>query len=107
MLDMVKTGLLAGLGAVMVTRDRLEQTLDRLVDQGRISREEARRIADELSAEGRKEWDRVQEGFLDAVRKALENMDVASRRRQEELEKRVENLEQRLAMAEDRLGRVR
>lgn len=106
MFDMVKTGLLAGLGAMVVTRDRLEEALDSLVDQGRISRDEARRMVEELTEGGRKEWEHLQEGLLEAVRKALETMDVASRRRQEELEKRLENLEKRLAMAEDRLGRV-
>ena len=106
MFDMVKTGLLAGLGAAVVTRDRLEEALDKLVDQGRISRDEARRMVEELSEDGRREWERLQELLQDGVRKALETMDVASRRRQEELEKRVLNLEQRLVMAEDRLGRM-
>ncbi len=106
MFDMLKTGLLAGLGAAIITKDRLEEVLDGLVDQGRISRDEARKIVDELSDGGRREWERLHEVLLDGMRKALETMDVASRRHQEELEKRVQNLEQRLAMAEDRLGRV-
>ena len=45
MIDTVKKALLAGVGAAVVTKDKIEHALDEFVRQGKVSADEARAMA--------------------------------------------------------------
>ena len=64
MLETIKKGLLASIGAVVLTRERIRQLLDKLVQEGKLSSEEAERLADRMAQEGEKELKSVQEPTL-------------------------------------------
>ena len=110
MLELIKKGLLAGLGAGAVTRDLVDQATAQLVEEGRLTREEARALADKLVESGTRKW----EGLEDEVRQTLvhtvEGLGLARqqdldrlRNRVADLEKQVERLSQGLE-AGDRPG---
>ena len=103
MLETIKNGFFAGLGAMVITKKKADEVLERLVEQGKITSQEARDIAEELSVSGRQELERYRDSFTEAVGEAVSSLDVAGKRRQDELAGKVEDLEKRLAMAEDRL----
>ncbi len=44
MFEFIRKGLLTGFGLVLVTRKKLMETTDKLVNDGRISREEAENL---------------------------------------------------------------
>lgn len=93
MLETMKKGLLASIGAAVLTRDRIRQTLEKLVQEGTLSSEEAERMADRMVEEGEKELKSLQEKMLSAVHRGLRNLDLVPRKEFEDLKKRVEVLE--------------
>jgi polyhydroxyalkanoate synthesis regulator phasin len=101
MLDLIKKGLLAGLGAVVVTKERVEKATQKLVDEGKISADEAEKLASELIESGEKQWHEVQAKITESVKRATENLNFCSRREYEELKSRVEALEKRVTVVED------
>ncbi len=102
MFDILKNGLLAGLGAAVLSKEKVEATLKRLVDEGKISSQEAHTLANELIDNGQKEWNEMQEKILETVRKGLDGVDVASAKTLRTLEERTTALEARQAALETR-----
>lgn len=100
MLDDIKKGLLAGLGMVFLTKDKIEETVHKMVDDARMSKEDARRLTDELVETGEKQWSRIEENVTETVRKGLRNLDVGSRKELDELKSRIRNLEERVSLLE-------
>ena len=101
MFEMIKKSLLASLGAAVVTKEKVENATRSWVDEGKISREEAERLANELVESGQHQWDEIQGKITDTVRKGLDTFDIGSKREFRELKERVENLEKRLATRDE------
>jgi len=100
MLEIFKKGLLAGLGAVVVTRDKIEEVTRRLMQEGRITREEMEKMREDLVKSGEARWEEISAHVSENVRKAMANLDIASREEFDKLKDRVLQLEKRVAMLE-------
>ena len=101
MLGEIKKGFFASIGAVLLTRDKVEQVTEKLVGETRLSREEARKLADELVQAGEKQWSDLESQVVDAVRKGVGSLDIGRKSELEALRERVDHLEKRLAMMEE------
>ncbi len=101
MFEMIRRSLLASLGAAVVTKEKVEEATRRFVDEGKISREEAERLANELVESGQHQLDDIQEKITDTVRKGLDTFDIGSKKEFQELKERVDELEKRLAALDD------
>lgn len=97
MIDFVKNTLLAGLGATVVTAEKVESVLQELVEKGKISAEESKTASRRIIDEGRKEFERSQNKLNMAFNELLEKSPVVFRKDFEALEKRVELLEKEIA----------
>lgn len=100
MFEMIKKSLLASLGAAVVTKEKIQEATLSLVEQGKISSEEAEKLADDLVKSGQREWEEVQTKISEGVRKGMDNLDISSKTEFQQLKARVENLEKRVAMME-------
>ena len=93
MKDLITNILLAGFGAMVLTKEKAEDIMAELIQKGSVSRDEAKAIMDSLVEKGEKE----KKGFLDSmrveVRKVIEEMGIPSKQEFEELKKRVQALE--------------
>ena len=101
MLDEIRKNLLTGLGAVLLTKDKIEEITRRLVDETRLSRRDADRLADELYRAGRDQWTSLESLIREAARRALSGMDIASRQEFEKLQSEVRHLRKRVDLLED------
>lgn len=101
MIDDIKKNLLTGIGAVLLTKKKIEEITRQWADEARLSREDADRLADELLQAGRQQWASIEAVIKDAVRRILSSMDVGSRRELEELNAKVSNLQKRVELLED------
>jgi polyhydroxyalkanoate synthesis regulator phasin len=101
--DMLRKGLFTGLGAALLTHERIQQTLDSLVQEGKVTADEARRMTEELVGKGRQEFKDLQERVLEAVHKGLHEIDVVTGKEREALELRIHGLEGKLQAMEIRL----
>jgi len=68
MIDLVKKGILLGLGAAELTRERVENTVDELIRRGELAQKERKIAVDELLESARK----AQDEFLKRVRTVVE-----------------------------------
>ena len=102
MIDIIRKTLLAGVGAAVVTREKVESALGDFVRQGKVSSAEAREMAGRIADQGRREFDRMA-GELDATLRArLDGVDGLAQRRLEALEARVAALENAAEVAANR-----
>jgi polyhydroxyalkanoate synthesis regulator phasin len=100
MLEELKKVLMAGLGGVVLTRDKLEEWKNRLVKENKMSEKEAKKLIDELREAGESQWKDIENSFRDMLRKRLDKMNVADQRELEKLRARVDDLELRVSALE-------
>lgn len=101
MLEELQRYLITGLGAVLLTKDKIEQITRRWADEVRLSAEDADRLADEIYQAGRPQWTAVETAIKDAVRRTLATMDIGSRQEFEKLKGSVSDLQKRVDILED------
>ncbi|RRJ98061.1 hypothetical protein Ga0100231_006565 [Opitutaceae bacterium TAV4] len=97
MIDLIKKTLLAGVGAAVVTKEKVEDTLHDFVRQGKVSAGDARIMAEKIAEQGRREFEDVSE-------KLTARFKELTARESSVLKDRVATLEQRIAALEARLN---
>ena len=101
MFEMFKKSLFAGLGLAVVTKTKLEKVLEKLVEEGKVSREEAEKMGQELLESGEKQWDDFETKLKETVKGFLENMDLGKASDLKKLEKKVKAIDMRLKALEE------
>jgi len=100
MFEIFKKSLFAGLGLAVVTKTKLESILEKLVEEGKMSREEAEKMGQELLDSGEKQWTDFESRLQETVKGFLENMDVCKASDVKKLEKKIKALDLRLKAVE-------
>jgi len=101
MFEMIRKSLLASLGAAVVTKEKVEAATKKWVDDGKISTDEAEKLAQDLVENGRKQWEEIQSKVSETVRKTLENLDIATRKDIDNLTNRIEGLEKKISVSDE------
>lgn len=99
MFDLLKKTFLAGVGATVVTQKKLEAQMKDFVEKGKVSAEDAQKMAQKIMEEGEREYDEARSNFEKAVDEWKSRANFASVRKVEELEERVAALEAKLGGA--------
>ena len=94
MIDIIKKTLLAGVGAVVITKEKVETTLNELVKEGKISATEARETAEKIAEQGRQEFETLSRKLGEKVSESIASLDRKAHARIDALEARVAALEQ-------------
>jgi len=92
MLETVDKMMLAGLGALSMTRERAEKLFDEYVQQGRKAREERSGFIKEIldgAEKTRAEFERI---ISEQVHQAIGKLDVASKEDLQRLEEKIDRL---------------
>ena len=92
--------VLAALGAVALTADRIDQLADGLAGRGSLSRDEARETIEGLALRWRGEAARFGERTGAGLENVVRELGLVTRREYDELELRVAQLEHRLRLVE-------
>jgi polyhydroxyalkanoate synthesis regulator phasin len=103
MLQEIKKGIFASLGTVLLTREKVEAITKKMVDESKLTKEEAKKLADDLSTAGQVQWAEIEEVLSGAMQKAVKSLNIAKRDEMETLKSVVDNLEKRVTLLEDRL----
>lgn len=96
MAGLLEKSLLLGLGVLTLTRDKVVEFVNKLVEEGEVRPEEAPGVVDRLVARGEEEREqlrRMVERELDKVRASAP---MASRRDIEELSQKIDELAARI-----------
>ncbi len=97
MIDFIKKGMLAGLGAAAVTKESIEQTLAELVEKGKITQAEAQETAEKMFQQGKHEMDKAKGDFAKGFEEFLAKAQLTPIAEFRRLEARVAALEASLA----------
>jgi len=100
MLELLRKGLMAGIGAVVLTTEKIQEAVKKLVEEGKISTEEGEKLAQELVKSGERQWEEITTKMADTTRKWSEGMEYVKRKELDELKERLTKVEERLAALE-------
>ena len=101
MFEIFKKSLFAGLGLAVVTKTKLESVLEKLVEEGKMSRDEAEKMGQELLDSGEKQWTDFESRLQETVKGFLDNMDISKASDLKKLEKKIKALDLRLKTVEE------
>ena len=100
MLELIRKGLMAGIGAVVLTTEKVQETIRKLVEEGKLSTEEGEKLAQDLVKTGERQWEEITSAIAEKTKKWSDNVEVVKREEFEQLKARVESLDQRLTKIE-------
>ncbi len=92
-MDVFREALLVALGAVDYSRDRLKQAVEKLREQGELSKEQADKLVKELRERGQREREDIQKRAASAVKKARSALTFATHDDLKKVERRLAKLE--------------
>jgi len=92
MAGLIERSLLAGLGVLTLTRDKVVQFVDKLVEEGEVKPEEAPGIIDKLVTRGEAEREELRKLVRRELDKARIGIPRASRKDIEELSQKIDEL---------------
>jgi polyhydroxyalkanoate synthesis regulator phasin len=104
MLEEIRKGLLSGFGAVLLTKEKAEVATRKLVEEAKISQEDAQKLVDELFKTGTRQWSEMEASLTKTLRKGVDNLDVASKKELHGLKSKVGKLEKRIETLEQQIS---
>lgn len=93
MIETIKKTLLAGVGAAVITKEKVQDALDDYVRQGKIKADDARIIAEKIAERGRREFDELSQQASAKAAELFNKHDTSVTARLAALEARVAALE--------------
>jgi polyhydroxyalkanoate synthesis regulator phasin len=100
MKDLAEEAILAGIGAVALTKDRAEELVSELAQKGKLTQDDARDLVDEVMGRWRGDALRFGERAGSTLNGFFRELGLVTRREHEELELRLAQLEHRLRLIE-------
>ena len=96
MQDLFKKALSLGLGAMLVSKDKVEEVVNELVKRGELGREEGKTLVSELIKKGEAGVNEV-EGIIEKIVKGvMEKLNLPTRKELNELKSEIEELKEKL-----------
>jgi len=100
MFGTIKKGLLTGLGIVLITKEKLDNKMNKLVEEGKLSQAEAEQMLDDLMKSGEDYWDELEIKIKTSVNERLDKLDLCTKKDLAELKEMVERLQDRVTELE-------
>jgi len=92
MFDLIKKGVLMGLGAATLTKEKAEQFVDELVKKGELSKDERPKVVQDLLDKAEEQEMELYDKISGQVNKAIAKLDIPTKKDFERLEKKIESL---------------
>ncbi len=102
--DTFKKILYSGIGFLSLTKSKIDEVVDDLIDRGRLSREEGERIVNDFKKDSASSKDAVENELKQWMEKTLNRMDIARKKDVEALHLQVEELQKRVTVLEGKHG---
>jgi polyhydroxyalkanoate synthesis regulator phasin len=95
MLELIKKTILTGVGAAVVTSEKVQGAFTDLVAQGKVTAAEAMAVAEKISADGKREFEAASEEASRQVHHVLNKSAEATQQKLSEFEARLKAMEAR------------
>ncbi len=96
MIELVKKTMLAGVGIAVVTKDKVQESLNELVEQGKLTREEAAEMSDKIVQESKERTEKTKAETGQLFNEILQKANLVTKDQYDALAARVTELEGRL-----------
>ena len=93
MIDLVKKTMMAGVGLAVVTQGKVKESLDELVEKGKLSKEEASNLTEKIIEDGKAQTEKAQTELAGFFTEMLQKANLVTKDQYEALEARVKELE--------------
>lgn len=97
MIDTLKKTLLAGVGAAVVSKEKVEAALGDFVAQGKVTATDARKMAAKIADDGKEEFEKASTDLNKKIKQMLARTDKETQERIAALEARIAALEGKAA----------
>lgn len=92
LLEAARKVLLAGIGAVALAQDEIEDFVNRLVERGEIAEKDGRKLVREVMDRRKKDAEKAEDEFSKRVEEILDRMNVPTKGDIETLGEKIANL---------------
>ena len=97
MINLLKKGILTGIGIGLMTKDKVKEFAKRAAEEAKMTEEEARKLADELLKQSDEAKQKIEEKIDKQVKKSIDKLGVATREDLERIQKKLDNLQSSLS----------
>ncbi len=98
MLELLRRGFFASIGAAILTKEKIDETTRRLVEEGKLTTAESEKLAEDLIRAGEQQWEEINAKTSSTLGRFTENLEFVRKKDFDELKKRMDLLEERLSM---------
>ena len=92
MFDLFKKGVLLGLGAVTITKEKAEQIVDELIKKGEVAKDKRPQAVQDLLNKAEEQEKALFDKITAEVNKALAKLDIPTKEDLKKLEKKIDEL---------------
>jgi len=96
MINLMKKTMLAGVGLAVVTKEKIFESINEMVDKGKLTTDEANALSEKIVEEGRVETEKAKTEAGKLLNELLHRANVVTKDQYDELATRVTELEGRL-----------
>ncbi len=96
MQDLLKKALSLGIGALLVSKDKIEEVVNELVKRGELGQEEGKNLVRELIEKGEASMHEVEGKIEKIVQSVTEKLNLPTRKELNELKSEIEQLKEKL-----------
>ncbi len=105
--SIIKKVLYTGVGIVAATTERLQSSIDELVEKGKLSEEEGKKVVDDVVKNAETQRPNIEGRFKKIVDAAFEKMNLPQNDAFAKLEKRIKSLEVKVGLLAKEVERQR
>jgi len=96
MQDLLKKAFSLGIGALLVSKDKIEEVVNELVKRGELGQEEGKNLVKELIEKGESSMHEVEGKIEKIVQSITEKLNLPTRKELNELKSEIEQLKEKL-----------
>ncbi len=96
MQDLLKNALSLGLGALLVSKDKIEEVVNELVKKGELGQEDGKKLINEMVEKGEASVNEVEAKIEKIVKGVAEKLNLPTRKELDELKSEIEQLKEKL-----------
>ncbi|QGG46959.1 phasin family protein [Heliorestis convoluta] len=101
MKDVFRKTMMAGLGAITITKEKAEQLAEELVKKGELSKEEAAKVVSEVVEKGREQREAISDTIKTEFTRIRGDMGLITRQEYDDLVARIEVIEEKLGIVKE------
>ncbi|PID45189.1 MAG: hypothetical protein CR981_00705 [Proteobacteria bacterium] len=96
--ELAKKAMFTGIGMISLTKDAVEEVARGLVEKGKLSEQEGKKLVEELMEKSEESKSECKEQLDSMIQKAVAMMDIASKEDIERLRREVAELREQLSV---------